>query len=142
MTPFTQQAIERAVKSGYKGCEGDEFVLDEGQIFHFGGKVNEYRIFFDPAFWIALGRAEGWNDHSTIDYRLPENEEERRKMLIDLENNIGVIISQGHNIAVVSPYRKGLDYKGNWHLLLDHLGDGGTAETFFQSLLENNSTKV
>lgn len=45
-------------------------------------------------------------DTQTLQYPLPTDAKERREKLIDLEDNVGVIVSIKDNIAMVKAYHK------------------------------------
>lgn len=66
-------------------------------------------IFFDSAFWQALGKARGWDD-------LRDGIKEARIDYLDYAN--GTIFG----------------WKSVWHRFIDHLAEGRDAEEFFASL--------
>lgn len=78
--------------------------------------ANQQKILLDPLFWQCLGKAEGWKQW---------------------------LCSCGHYYdksgVIICPNCKKIDAKyswlQNWHTLIDHLADGGDAETFFTNLL-------
>lgn len=59
----------------------------------------------DPQFWIALGKAEGWNQKRWTD-NIP-----------------------GKRPEILTP-----DWLAEWHRFIDHLASGKNAESFFESL--------
>lgn len=54
-----EKAINKAIKEGYKDnlIYGEEYVE----------KFHKYKIFLDPLFWQALGKAEGWKHEESRD---------------------------------------------------------------------------
>lgn len=55
-----QQAIEKAVKSGYDG--GEPALRDWHQSYGHHRFDEKERILLDPLFWQSLGKAMGWED--------------------------------------------------------------------------------
>ena len=127
-----QQAIEKAIEGGYmkakdyfgyipsvvkevhynkpeKLHQGHNFFERTSGSFHFGSakkysfsiSVNE--IFLDPLFWQSLGKAMGW-----------ENESECP------------LACCGGICPIDIPM-----WQSQWHLFIDKLANGGTAEQFF-----------
>lgn len=63
-------------------------------------------LLLDPEAWVALGKAEGWKiEEFTI-------------------GDTGLL--SGASI---------LEWKGNWHMFIEHLASGGDTEEFFTNLL-------
>ena len=117
MTPYTQQAIEDAVKGGWKPYinlsrrDIREIIGIKGKYFHFLGKRNEdfekihiCEALCDPDFWSALGKARGWRTIQHSD-------------LIGDET---------------------VQWKVNWHRFIDHLAEGKDIESFFATISTNN----
>jgi len=61
-------------------------------------------MFLDPSFWRALGKALGWDKRQWYYNTFTKGE----------ESNDG--------------------WRVNWHRFIDHLAEGGTAETYFETL--------
>lgn len=76
-----------------------------GKLYH------EYDVhyFCDPSFWQALGKALGWNEEK--DYA-------------------GETSGDGkwHQTYTIN------SWVSEWHRFIDHLAEGNTAESFFESL--------
>lgn len=70
------------------------------------------KVFLDPAFWQALGKARGWRESS---------------IRHDYYGNHGKGELELRNIICA-------DWLYNWHRFIDHLAEGKNAELFFQSL--------
>lgn len=111
-----KQAIQKAIEGGWsreavKGTE-DWYFND---------------IFLDPLFWKSLGKAMGWNEHE-ITIKVPAQTVHR----IRRDRSGGEDIEwPAHSRKRKVMTKKWLK---EWHRFIDHLADGGTAESFFKYL--------
>jgi hypothetical protein len=105
---YIEKAIDIAVLGGYETPTNKE----RERIFSGG-----FSVFFDPAFWSALGKALGWKGEVT--YSIDEHMLHESSLHID-------------GAWSVPTYQQ--------HRFIDHLASGGTPETFFQDLLANDHT--
>ena len=98
--------IEEAIERACAaGYKGDE---------HFLLNLPEYaksQIWLDPSFWQSLGKALGWNTYAVCMHDGMVN--------CHKDNHWGGYEGQ---------------YLYHWHRFIDHLAEGGTAETYFETL--------
>ncbi len=100
-----EQAIRDAVE---KGGYGGGYRYQEAKDL-----LNNDRIFLDPNFWQALGKARGWDKPVGKNYDWPVE----RTILSNLPNS----------------------WLYNWHRFIDHLAEGKAAEAFFADLNSSQS---
>lgn len=134
-----EQAIRDAVEKGEyeiqlllgKGAarfEGDYVVVKkpadmDGWISTFKEKISSLdtnKLFHDPTFWQALGKARGWDGKTLV----------RRGAII------GNFVTPDHKSYAEMGF--GMDYISTWcfywHCFIDHLAEGKDAESFFANL--------
>ena len=115
-----QDALNKATEGGYhiNGFDGMDTYYEgaNSEYSVWTRKDNESSFiipvaetFLDPNFWYALGRGLGW-DHDVRTVHAVEN----------------------GRFAVVT--RAGCQWLSHWHGFIDHLADGKTPATFFESL--------
>lgn len=75
--------------------------------------VNSYLV--DPAFWVALGKSEGWQYKAFLRGKW-ETEEVNNSMRSD------------------TPFRSP-EWQYHWHRFIDHLASGKSTDSFFEELL-------
>jgi hypothetical protein len=66
------------------------------------------KTFLDPLFWLALGRALGWDTEVLTVH--------------EVENGRPTVVT-----------RTGQHWLYHWHRFIDHLAEGKTAASFFES---------
>lgn len=129
-----EQAIKEAVEEG--GYDDTDMYHDGNWRIHDAAK-----IFHDPAFWQALGKARGWNKEFRVGDRVitPHGE----GSVTSVENIKGgrtrVRFSEGglsyYPTFDVQPTRANGKWRKEWHRFIDHLADGKDAEAFFATLV-------
>jgi len=137
---YTTEAIKKAIEGGYNHpLVSKNLSLSRRKAEGEDVKPNFSTFFLDPDFWIALGKSLGW-DEPEKEYELPRNLKERQKILIYLEDKVGVIVNVKNGIALVAPYSKNVrDYKETWHNFIDCLAEKKSSEEFFKQILTQNN---
>ncbi|MFA5990475.1 MAG: hypothetical protein WC803_12840 [Sphingomonas sp.] len=107
-----QEAIEKAMKVGW---DDGNFAMTKDETTTYFVKVGNWYynqdFLLDPEFWKCLGKAMGWEeDYYHLDYRLHDD-----KILDEF-------------IA----HRPEWNYRQ--HRLIDHLAEGGTINSYFETL--------
>jgi hypothetical protein len=105
-----EKAILKAIEGGYQGVE----LLSTGVIYYYGDKSRgktAKEITLDIDFWIALGKTEGWTCCGKLE-------------VVAGKRNHGC-----EHCDTPCIYQ--------WHRFIDHLAQGGDAESFFITLLAN-----
>lgn len=109
-----QQAIEKAIEGGWNKVQNEKlfpFVRD---------------TWSDPIFWKSLGKALGWGyECFNCGYEISQH--------IRLDKSLTTSWGNGFPCGGVSNFRSN-DYLQHWHRFIDHLIEGGTAESFFAEL--------
>ena len=136
-----EQAIQRALASGWE------------QKSHRPERDDSF--FLDPSFWQSLGKALGWakQEYPTIRRcalsregmewlksawslkkkttgRIVGESRDRQNWWVQWDGDKG---KQSYHKSFIYLFPDG-DWKEKWHRFIDHLADGGTAETFFETL--------
>lgn len=115
------EAIKLAIEKG--GYDNHLFTENfKGELSIAGWEVSV--ITQDPAFWRALGKANGWN-LNTCTFCLKDG---------------------GPNSVDSCDYcgRSGVhrtSWKAHWHRFIDHIADGRSADDFFKALLAERRGK-
>ena len=99
-----EKAIKEAVEKGGLDLEIQPFLFEEGSL----SNVGLARIFIDPLFWQALGKARGWG--------------------------IGQDFAVDHLTKEYGNWIAGHSWGWYWHSFIDHLAEGKSAEDFFKDL--------
>lgn len=122
-----ETAIKKAIEGGYKCGFG------LGDSYPESYKMcRDYSAVLDPAFWQALGKAEGWGRlHCT---NCGEFARPIRKKDSDPEYWFDCC-GRKRNLEY------GVSYVGQWHRLIDHLAEGKDADSFFADLLSDKLNK-
>lgn len=109
-----QKAIQLAVQGGYLKNSTEIY---KGQVYTFGEKIVNEKVFLDPLFWSSLGKSLSWGDENGID---------------DRTFWIGTI-----DYPEISD--EGQAFREIWrfkmHQFIDHLAEGKLADDFFKVLL-------
>jgi len=79
-----------------------------------GLRANKYEYFLDPLFWQSLGKAMGWKEKGDTSKPF-----------------FGKIQTGDVGLQIIQVE----EYLYQWHRLIDHLAKGGTAESFFETLI-------
>jgi hypothetical protein len=115
-----QEAVTKATQGGYhiNGADGmdTEYVDANSEYSVWTRKDNDSSFivpvaetFLDPHFWLALGRALGW--------------EQAVRTVHAVENGRPTIVT-----------RAGQQWLSHWHCFIDHLAEGHTPDAFFDTL--------
>ena len=127
------EAIEKAIEGGYgvlvrpyikplvldvSKMEAETWrnVLDFIESNHL-----EEKIFLDPLFWQAMGKAMGWGGKTGEHF-----EQEKFKN--------GKVKSKCSSCGDRWPYRGNFCWLYHWHCLIDWLAEGKSVESFFEEL--------
>lgn len=118
-----EQAIEKAIEGGYERTKRN-YTPELGR-FH----VCE--IVLDPLFWQALGKVLNWGRQNSTSSFSPNgtwNNEEIELMGYRLLDGVCSCCT-GYETPDDVPA-----WQVYWHKLIDHLADGGTIESYFETL--------
>ena len=88
----------------------------------------QYPLLFDPLFWQALGKHQGWKEkykHRIISELRPA----LRCIDCDKKPMVGDGMCYG-NIRIKHEWLE------NWHSFIDHIANGGDIDEFFNNLLK------
>lgn len=120
-----EKAIKKAIEGGWRpraekatdilNREGKLVGLEKTSMLGYAQMTN------DPLFWQALGKAEGWTAIDT--HRCSLNGIERTGKA----KNCSLCFGEGKN---------GIHWLDVWHLFIDHLASGKSADEFFEELLK------
>jgi hypothetical protein len=103
---FIEQAITQALAQGYKpGLEHIPEAADFSPLQIAVAMKSD--VFLEPAFWLALGRAQRWTTDEDGKYW--------KGTLAEWKANY---------------------WKTHWHNFIDHLASGKDAESFFETVLK------
>ncbi len=119
-----KNAIKRAIEGGYK--VGDEMSepTEHGSFWakHHNGRISDLIIWqetcFNPFFWQALGKAEGWVGGPMQIQNVKDN---------------GIGSNPRYTAQTHTEMRP--SWKKVWHNFIDHLAEGGNIDDFFNKLL-------
>lgn len=118
MKDFTQEAIERAVKGGYKPSTRavfacfDKYTDDTDGVIHAFVERNPEFAFLDPLFWSSLGKELRWD--MVYGHRFPAVESAKHVVISD---------------SVID------GWKYQMHRFIDALIQGKTPNQFFEEIL-------
>lgn len=98
-----ETALKRAIEAGWPMIEGIPTYPEIGR-----KKAFACMILLDPAFWQALGKAEGW----------PTAEREEMRGI------------EPNDVSAAFGWLK------YWHRFLDHLASGKSADEFFEEIIK------
>lgn len=107
-----ETAIKKAIEGGWRS--DDPMVVDGSE--RYVNMVGYEKILLDPTFWQCLGKAMGWTKQT-------------QEVQLD-----------GFNLEAMnngcSSTTKDIEYNWlyYWHRFIDHLADGGDANSFFKNL--------
>ena len=118
-----QQAIEKAIEGGYDVQFSEAAGLPTVYVKD-GYQVDVAVILLDPLFWQSLGKAMGWENCE----RCEKPFEKHQGYLCVIQLKEGQVTT-----ADVKTFRD-QNWKVQWHRFIDHLADGGSAESFFENL--------
>lgn len=105
---FCQKAIEGGFRvAGYEDAE----VTSNGLRISYCDYIDKATILLDPLAWQAVGKVEGWDEN------IPQ--------VSDKELSLSEIVIK---------YKKMPEYAYNMHRMVDYLCDGGTIESFLETL--------
>lgn len=106
------EAIQKAFKNGWRHNRIGE-MKSMGQQ---GAKALllslGYEFLLDPLFWQALGKAMGWSKLVVVPYDVTSMAEKEWQIKF-------------HTIP---------EWQYRWHRMIDHLANGGTIKSFFETL--------
>lgn len=112
-----EEAIKKAIEGGWEYGRGEITSLPGfGDLF-----VNE-KMVIDPQFWKALGKAMGWGNS---------------KPHIWFESRKSGRMCQSCGLATETKKecnRMTNDWLYQWHKFIDHLAEGKSIETYFETL--------
>ena len=106
MKTAIEKAIKLSIEGGYK-----PYVIESSGLQSY---YESYKIFLDPLFWQALGKAMGWEKYD--DNKCPHN-------------GMCGLRCEGSKIIVPG-------WMSRWHRFIDALASGQSAESFFKELLK------
>jgi hypothetical protein len=101
-----QEAIKKANENGYNGYPMP-FCMECGG-YESPNKNRGGSIFLDSQFWQCLGKGMGWDDKQKC--------------------------KKGYITYFEATEKQEHYWKYQWHLLIDHLAEGKTIESYFESL--------
>lgn len=105
-----EEAIQKAIKGGWDDTNyayASQNEIDPKNEWEIGIWRYDVKVFIDPLFWKALGKAMGWF-----------KEKNMPNTTLEIKTN-GEFVSNSEYV---------------WHEFIHHLADGGTIESFFKKL--------
>lgn len=109
-----QQAIEKAIKGGYRGKILDYFLNHNNEVIDTTNRDVLGTLLIDPLFWRCLGTAMGWKDLANKNFDIYE-----------LRMNLA-------SKTVVQKFTE--TWRWQMHLFIGHLAEGKSVESFFANL--------
>lgn len=94
------------------------------------------RYVLDPLFWQALGKSLGWDEHFVEKHYSNINADDGS--LVEVSKT-GKHTCNEHCITRINHGVEWADQEWlyRWHSLVDHLANGGDADSFFEALIPN-----
>lgn len=94
------------------------------------------RFLLDPLFWQALGKSLGWDEHFVGKHYSNINADDGS--LVEVSKT-GKHTCNEHCITRINHGVEWADQEWlyRWHSLVDHLANGGDADSFFEALIPN-----